>query len=202
MANVAGVSNTVVQDTYTQERTPVQELGKDQFLQILVAQMTYQDPMNPTNDTEFVSQMAQFSVLEQLQQLNSVMTASQAYNLLGKYVYVTDVVDGQESLTLGKVTGVVNDEGVSKLIIGDSKYEVSKVFGVADVTEPTTSLEEMIAQGASLIGKQVEGSYTGEDGKEVAVTGMVDKIIIKDGGVYAKVGEDTIPLASITEVTA
>lgn len=46
-------------------RTPSGELGKDEFLQILMAQLQNQDPTNPMDDTEFVSQMATLSQLEQ-----------------------------------------------------------------------------------------------------------------------------------------
>lgn len=50
-------------------------LGQDAFLRILVTQMQHQDPMEPLKDTEFIGQMAQFSSLEQLTNLNKTMTA-------------------------------------------------------------------------------------------------------------------------------
>ncbi|EIM08488.1 flagellar hook assembly protein [Planococcus antarcticus DSM 14505] len=53
---------------------PQNSLGQDAFLKILVTQMQHQDPMEPLKDTEFIGQMAQFTSLEQLTNLNKTMT--------------------------------------------------------------------------------------------------------------------------------
>jgi flagellar basal-body rod modification protein FlgD len=51
-----------------------QTLGKDDFLKLLVAQLQHQDPLAPTDDTQFVAQLAQFSSLEQEQNINTGVT--------------------------------------------------------------------------------------------------------------------------------
>ena len=80
---------------FPEGRKPKQELGKDDFLQLLVAQMTHQDPTKPLEDTQFVAQMAQFSSIEQLigmnksfELLNRLVGDSSAAAAVGKQVEV------------------------------------------------------------------------------------------------------------------
>jgi flagellar basal-body rod modification protein FlgD len=93
--------------------TPVDkthQLGKQDFLKLLMAQLQNQDPMKPMDDTQMIAQMAQFSALEATQQLqqtiqqsNNVQTIFQAGALIGKYIQANQP-DGTS--TTGAVTGV------------------------------------------------------------------------------------------------
>ncbi|HOI74196.1 MAG TPA: flagellar hook capping FlgD N-terminal domain-containing protein [Syntrophales bacterium] len=97
--SVTGVNGTGTSASTT-STTSTSSLGKEAFLQMLVAQLKYQDPMNPADGTEFASQLAQFSSLEQLTNLNKGIeslamdtNSLQAVNLIGKTV-VTDSLSG------------------------------------------------------------------------------------------------------------
>ena len=85
--------DTINKQNFPEGRKPKQELGKDDFLQLLVAQLTHQDPTSPLEDTQFVAQMAQFTSLEQLTNmnqnfgtLNRLIGDSSAVNVVGKQV--------------------------------------------------------------------------------------------------------------------
>ncbi|RHW33317.1 flagellar biosynthesis protein FlgD [Neobacillus notoginsengisoli] len=91
---------------------PKQELGKEAFLKILVTQLQHQDPTQPQNDGEFIGQMAQLSVLEQLSNLNKSLTAylessnnisQHSYAIGNKVTWINPETNAQES---GIVSGV------------------------------------------------------------------------------------------------
>lgn len=98
-------------------------LGKEAFLQLLVAQMQYQDPLEPMDNTEYVSQLATFSQLESLQNMQSTLTNGQATDLVGKTVMVkvTDA-NGDTNLKPGVVDYVVFEGGTPYLVINEEKY--------------------------------------------------------------------------------
>ena len=98
-------------------------LDKDAFLKLLVTQMQYQDPMEPTSNTEYMSQMAQFSSVEQIQNLSTVFSAGQSMNLTGQYV-ILNVPDGAGNISQvsGLVDYVTMSEGKAYFHIGDEYY--------------------------------------------------------------------------------
>ncbi|MCK9525323.1 MAG: hypothetical protein M0R49_05290, partial [Limnochordia bacterium] len=90
--NTVGTVEQLLKQREGTERDP-SALGKDQFLQLLITQLKYQDPMSPVDDKEFIAQLAQFSSLEQMQALNTNMS---------------DMMLGQQKLTaLGQATQMI-----------------------------------------------------------------------------------------------
>lgn len=126
-------------------------LGKDAFLQLLVAQMKYQDPLNPSTDTEFVAQLAQFSALEQMQNLSQTSLNSQAFSLVGKEVIikVTNASSGAISYVQGPVDYVTVKSGEAKLSVNDELYDIDDLYTVIDdtyaVSQLVPSVEEQSA---------------------------------------------------------
>lgn len=108
-------------------------MDKDAFLSLLVAQMKYQDPLQPTSNTEWVSQYAQFSSLEQMQNMSSTLELSRASTLVGQVVSVnsTDAY-GQSTTIQGKVDYVVYENNKAYVSMGGALYALSDVYGVAD----------------------------------------------------------------------
>jgi len=109
-------------------------LGKDDFLKILLTQLRYQDPTKPLEDREFVAQMAQFSTLEQMSNMNGemakvlgVLARSQAVSLLGKHV---EIMDGAHYVT-GAVDEVSGSE-FPQILVDGRYYDVSQVVSVKE----------------------------------------------------------------------
>lgn len=108
-------------------------MDKDAFLGLLVAQMKYQDPLEPTSNTEFVSQYAQFSSLEQMQNMSATLELSRASTLVGKTVSVnTTDSNGYATTIQGRVDYVQYENNKAYISIGGSLYSLDDVIGVAD----------------------------------------------------------------------
>lgn len=197
-------------------------MGKDEFLQLLVAQLRNQDPMNPSRPEEFAAQLAQFSSVEQLVNINESMAsqaeASQAMaaalnntsaaNLLGKDVLALgDGVQvtgaGDESVTVG----VDGTGGVATLTLYDAagnkvgSREVGAIGGG----------RQQIELGDAATGLE-PGSYTYEltvrdaTGESVQVQtfqrAVVDGLRYGPSGAILLAGGMEIPLANVVEITS
>lgn len=104
------------------------ELGKDAFLQLLCTQMQYQDPLNPSSDTEFISQLASFSSLEQMQNLNNSFAQTQAFTMIGQEVQVK--AENKEGYVQGTVDYVTVSGGKSYFSIGGTLYASDKLLTI------------------------------------------------------------------------
>lgn len=109
-------------------------LGQDDFLKLLVTQLSNQDPMSPKADTDFFAEMATFSSVEQLKSMQGEMVAlreaqelTQAHSFLGRTVTVA--LD-DDILTSGLVSAVQLTAGRPQLIVDDVAYDLNQVQGI------------------------------------------------------------------------
>ena len=124
--------NTAIEST-AKDRKGNSELGKDAFLQLLVAQMKYQDPLQPTSNTEYISQYAQFSQVEQMNNMAASMDLQRASQLVGKEVYMkTTGSNGETKYVQGKVDYVVYENNKAFLSINESLYSIDDLDTVHD----------------------------------------------------------------------
>lgn len=109
-------------------------LGYDQFLQLLCAEMQYQDPLEPTSNTDYVAQMATFSQLEATLSLTETQSNANASELVGKQVIlkVTSETTGQTTYVDGRVDYVMYQNGEAFLSVNDQLYPASALDTVAD----------------------------------------------------------------------
>ncbi len=127
-ANTAQQANEANKKNKTGEPGEKSGLGKDSFLKLLVTELRHQDPTKPMEDKEFISQMAQFSSLEQMSNLNKEMKSlvmsqksAEAYGILGKDIEAYDPV--QKKAVKGTVNSVFYKG--EELMIGIGKEEIS-----------------------------------------------------------------------------
>lgn len=106
-------------------------LGYDQFLQLLCAEMQYQDPLEPTSNTEYVAQLATFSQMEATLNMQNTLLTQSANSLVGQYVIVKSNEDGA-SATAGFVDYVQYENDKQYLYINGNRYSLEDVYQVAD----------------------------------------------------------------------
>ncbi|MFJ7730434.1 flagellar hook assembly protein FlgD [Lysinibacillus sp. NPDC097231] len=189
------------------KQTGNSELGKDAFLQLLITQLQHQDPTNPMDDREFISQMAQFSSLEQMQNMTKAMesllasqqqTQMMSYSsFIGKEVKwheVTDEKDEKGDFVINEGTGVieslkfVDDSVVFTLADGKeiTPGNISGILGGSGTASNGNNITESpLVQASKLIGKNV----TYMDGEQ-ELQGRIVSVTNKDGVIHYVLDND------------
>lgn len=157
------IVNGQVQSTYTEtdqtkKKSSGAELGKDAFLQLLTTQLQYQDPLEPMDNTAMVSQLAQFSALEEMQNVSSALSNSQALSLVGKNVIIEVGKSTENANTTtvgGKVQYVQIVDGKAKLAINGQLYDYDDFDMVVDdkYLEELKKKDESVKQQIPIIRK-------------------------------------------------
>jgi flagellar basal-body rod modification protein FlgD len=176
--NSAVINNSVKKENVnnTMNSQPKKKFGnenldKDAFLKLLVTELRHQDPTQPMENKEFISQMAQFSALEQMtnvnksvQQLNKTSRSAEAYSLLGKNVKAFDPVSGIK--VEGLVTSLFYKNDEIRLMVN------GKEIGLNDIQSVYTNEQNNKTE------KINENINTTKDNKKTNDTIKADKQVI------------------------
>lgn len=160
-------------------------MDKNAFLKILAAQLSHLDPTQNQDSSAYVSQMAQFASMEQMQNLNTTMTDSAYQQLVGKTV-ITNEKDNNNVYLQGSVAEVVKKPGgtyLTVLINGQYKeISASNIIGVTDTTDGN-----LIANSKSAINSEFMAASALASGNKKVVIAEYDK----DGNVTLTKGKVT-----------
>ena len=179
-------------------------VSSETFLSLLVAEMTNQDPMEPTSNTEFVTQMAQFTSLQYSKDAATYAQSNYASSLVGKTV-TAQKMDGSDVVTKTGVVDSVMKSGDSYKIDGVS-FDISKVTSISDTKTDSTgtgsgssSLGELIAKASMMIGMSATVNPSVEGGS-LLDSGIISSIQVKDGQVRVIINDKGYLLEDIVEV--
>ncbi len=157
-----GVIQQTASKTGTSSSTSKNELGKDAFLELLVTQMKYQDPLNPNTDTEYIAQLATFSQLEQLQNLGATTNNTQAFGLVGKTVMLkTETALGNTSYITGKVDFVSMSGKKTQMSVDGKLYDF-------DQLDTVLSDDYVTEQGLPKVSDAVAMKYDADNPKDLS----------------------------------
>jgi Flagellar hook capping protein len=194
--SISSVSNTsYTTSSTTSTRNTTTELGKDDFLNLLVTQLRYQDPLNPTDNTEYISQLAQFSSLEQMSNMSSGISSMKALAMTGKYITasVTDDSSGEVTSVEGTVDSVKISSGETTLMVNGTEVSLDDVTSVYDYDRSS------IFNLSSMIGQTCDGYIYGSESLDViGVSGTVSGVEKGTYEDYALVDGVECTLDSIT----
>lgn len=144
MSDISAVGTTtpVVPRSEDFSSTALQGIDKEMFLKLLVAQMQYQNPMNPVDSTEFLNQAAQYASVEQLEnvatqqaEMRSLQMITVATGMVGSEVTAID--PATEAPITGVVSSVQFDGAEPWLVIGNTLVPVTAVIEMRDAGDET-----------------------------------------------------------------
>ncbi len=170
----------------------------ENFYQLLVAEMQNQDPLEPTSNTEFISQMASFTALQSQQDSYDTQLQTYANSLVGKTVTVTDG-DGDA------VTGIVDfvrHGDTPQVNINGKSYNLSAVSQVHDQgNQATSSIGDYGAFAAGILGKTVTVQAMDATGTTYVDKGQVSSLEIEKGNVRVIVNGYAYDVTDVVQVT-
>ena len=183
-------------------------MGKNDFLMLLSAQLRYQNPLEPSTDTDFAAQLAQFSSLEQMMNVSKSMenlVQQQMFSLVGKGVMGMTDIDGVYGPFAGIVDNVFTDSRGEQWarVIEDGgsalQIPISAISGVYDSSSLLTP-NMFITTSNNLIGREVKADW-----KDETIEGIVTRIAVENGFMHARIEREDgtaefVPIGAIYDI--
>jgi len=201
------------------KRSPTSVLGKDDFLNLLVAQLQNQDPLKPMESTEFTAQLAQFSSLEQLYNVNDnlgllensqmAMHNNQAVSMIGKTVWARgNIIQKADTAPIDLHFGLDQAASETMVYIYDAQGNFTKTIsaGAREAGNHLLSWDGTNDAGDTVLDGNYQFEVLAGDAQgnhissETFVVGVVSGVTFDQGTVHLKVNDLSIPMQSIVHV--
>lgn len=201
----------------------LQTLGKDDFLQLLVTKLQYQDPLKPLEDENFVAQLAQFSSLEQMNNISEGIAASNQWDflqmqslnnvmasgLIGKEVkaeYNTIVLDSDSQPSVNFTLSA--PAATLRLTIKDTEGNTIATITQNNLSAGAGSVQwdgrdnrgNRVAEGEYVVEASAADSNDNAVSVRLSLVGIVTTVLYRDGAAYLRVNGSDIPLGDIQAV--
>lgn len=197
------------------ERT---DLGKDDFLKLLVTQLKFQDPLNPLEPDAFAAQLAQFTSVEQLTKLNETISAQQqdstlrtlldktslGASLIGRHILAEGdefTVDSSGNATIRATVGADGGKATLVLLDGNGNAVSTKAAGVVRGGSQVLNIPTGLPAGTYRYRLDVESGSGARVTTRTFTDGVVDGVAFEGGVVWLKVGNRKIQLDKLSEIT-
>jgi flagellar basal-body rod modification protein FlgD len=178
------------------------DVSMDTFFQLLVAEMSNQDPMAPMSNTEFISQMASFTSLQAQKDALYYQNANYAQSLVGKTVTVA-TVNGTDLLTdSGVVTSMNLSNGEFNVKVNGNSYALQNVMEVMPTSNPLVASAADGFYAASMIGKYVTAVSQDATGAAVVDAGIVSQVELNGSDVSVIINGIAYPISDVTRIEA
>jgi flagellar basal-body rod modification protein FlgD len=148
------------------------EVNSDTFLQLLVAQLQFQDPLEPQSDTDFVAQLAQLSSLEQLQSMNESLSVSQASSFIGKNI-IAEILNSDTGVTevySGIVESIFLKSGKTYCVVGDNAISIDDISLVAENTTANNEIQSDASTSEKAEDSEVQTSTEANEGTDAGAS--------------------------------
>ena len=179
LAGTVDTLNTGKTSNGTKIVTTTNDLDKNSFVKILAAQLANQDPTEPVDSTAYVSQLAQFTSLEQMTNLNETMSYMSATNMVGKFV-MTKYVDDNNTPISGTVLYVSRRGNDTTVVLEGYEDTEFKVSDIKEVVNGDTLVDSQKYLGQTVITNLMDSNDNFLEGKVIQVINGYD-------GIYAKI---------------